>query len=168
MFPEHALWYERKMNSLDTNVEAQPLSLIRAKGLWTAKKYDEAAFTLLEAEEKGMMDDRILGTLVEYLRKYTTYDKKLLGKFNSQLDMTLHYCDVLIQRGSWRGYNQKGLIYSDRFPGDPSDKRKASEVYLEADSVGLATNPMYIGRILHWPDFPNRLNESHPWYEIAI
>lgn len=127
----------------------------------------KAIHTLLEAEKKGIKDDRILSQLIEYLRLLPNPNEELLGEFSDIDEMALYYSDILIQRGSPKGYYYKGLItwIGDdyrRTPADPHsflgpyknamntiltyfsrDRDRAISTWEEADRLGLAILSVY-------------------------
>lgn len=109
-----------------------------------AKTRDKALLLLLEAEEKGIRDDRILDALVDKLRYFKhTPCQEVLGRFKSKCKMMLHYCYVLIHRKSPKGYYHLGFIYSVGIDGIKPNKSKAVAVWKEADRVGLANTFIY-------------------------
>lgn len=104
---------------------------------------NKAILPLLEAENQGVKDDRILHTLINQLRYSSSpLSDEILGRFKNKGEMALHYCDVLIQRRSPKGYYLKGCIYWD---GElvPKDSTKAVSIWEEVDRLGLADSTTY-------------------------
>lgn len=102
-----------------------------------------AVLALLEAERKGLQDDRILDELVCDLSfNNTPFSDEVLGNFQNKVEMILHYCDVLVQRKSPGGYHLKGFLY---WIGDvvPKDQAKAVSIWEEADKLGLVGQNLY-------------------------
>lgn len=101
----------------------------------------EAVTVLLNAEERGIgaHDHQLLSILIDSLldEDYVP-NRTILGTFNNKWEMALHYCDVLIQRGSSVGYHSKATLYRYGNEDFPQDIRKAVEVWEEADKAGLA------------------------------
>lgn len=105
---------------------------------------DGLLIDLLEAEEKGLRDDRILLTVLDDFCMGDKYvpSEKILGNFKTRAEMALHYCEVLIKRQSPYGYYWKGLLY---LYGQvvPRNESKAVEIWEEADKLGMAHNEIY-------------------------
>lgn len=110
----------------------------------------EAILHLLDAEEDGvaMHDDRILGYVINGLVGNYTPDPRVLGAFQTKGEMALHYCDVLIRRGSSLGYQRKAEIYEKGQGGISQDISKAIAILEEADRVGLVISSLYIYRLI--------------------
>lgn len=136
-----------------------PAYLAKADLLWqgsrnTAADKDKAVLTLLEAEKKAMgeVDNVIIENIVSRLI-YTdhVYKPEVLGRFKNRGEMALHYCDVSIQRGSPKGYYEKGNLYICGRAGLPRDVDKAVSIWEEADRVGLADfNIYHYGLLRHY------------------
>lgn len=108
---------------------------------------DKAMMALLTAEDKGVKDDRILGKLLEsmYDVNVSVSDHVLTrGKFHSKEEMALYYCDVLIQRGSPKGYSWKAKILGEVTIDGQNGEADALGVLIDADNAGLATFSVYI------------------------
>lgn len=112
-----------------------------------------ALVSLLDAEQKGLgtKDDRILDKLIEVLvsdsRNVADIPRRF-RKFQSKAEMILHYCDVLIQRRSPRGYYQKGQFYCRtefyRLTELPDNQSiVAVSVWEEVGRLGLADYDTY-------------------------
>lgn len=107
---------------------------------------NRALLTLLDAEKKGVSvkDDRILEKLIlRLIDGLPRHSAQLLGEFKNVGELVLHYCDVLIQRGSHIGYRLKGEVYQYGHAGIAIDEAKAIAIWEEADKVGLATHYIY-------------------------
>lgn len=107
---------------------------------------DAAMLILLEAEKKGigMKDDRILEKLIARLRADGYQPSaRVLGTFQNQSQMALHYCDLLIQRKSPTGYQLKGVDARTFASRSHDDKLGLISLLEEADRVGLATSQTY-------------------------
>lgn len=119
--------------------------------LYTARGYAVFSFpetvmlSMLEAEERGVRDTSILNMLIDCLcvRQYRPSDT-VLGPFKNKMEMTLHYCDVLIERESPRGYYWKAYIHWSGINGQEIDQYKAVAVWQEADRLGLAGLDLFI------------------------
>lgn len=69
--------------------------------------------------------------------------EKVVGGFTTVGEMALYYCDILIARGSSRGYLHKGRIYCEGLAGVEKDEKKGMSIWHEADEVGLADYTVY-------------------------
>lgn len=103
----------------------------------TFASLDEGPLALVEAEKRGFEDDRILGELVSSLCEYDTPSKAVHKGFNDFGEMILHYCDVLIGRGSPHGHYFKGGVYWRGYHGITKDEAKAISIWEEGDRLGL-------------------------------
>lgn len=115
------------------------------------QKKDKAVLTLSEVEKKGLAlkDDRILLLAIKCLiEDNTNPNADVLGTFKSAGEMALHYCDVLISRGSPLGYYQKGRIYQYNEVNIPKDATKAVALWEEADRLGLADFDIYFNGLV--------------------
>lgn len=117
--------------------------------------YNNVIQLLLEAEKKGLgeKDDRIVDKLIGYICLYCNNQSDILHpslQFKSKAEMIVHYCDVLIQKGSPKGYNWKGVtstLNGGPFKTDISFNKIAIPIWEEADRVGSADFDTY--RQLH-------------------
>lgn len=116
-------------------------------GYGSPEKCHKVIATLLEAVETWGEDDRLLDLLIDRLctmhRTPSDTLDPLLSKFGSYGEAVMHYCDVLIQRGSPLGYLWKSDVYHEGKVGVPRDVSKAVSLYAEADRLGLATFDFY-------------------------
>lgn len=144
---------------------------------------DDVALTLLEAERKGLRDERNLIELIDCLcsRYYYNPSDKVLGNFKDRYKMALYYCDVLIDRGSPKGYLQKGRIYSGYYTNKLRDVQKAISVWEEADRAGLAEVTaysdaktglvyvyMYVCLLVFWPSHGSCISYTYSYVYIHI
>lgn len=131
------------------NLEYIPVFLYRTDILCSLPPgaLDRTVQLLLEAEEHslGRKDDRVLDKVIETVDEEEPVDRNLrhpVLHFKSKAIMILHYCDVLIQRRSPRGYFWKGMIYSRGLRSLPGPSA-AVAVWEEADKAGLADHSIY-------------------------
>lgn len=138
---------------------------------------NKATLILLEAERKGLNDDRILNYLIYDLRHFNEAPSaKILGRFPDRYAMALHYCDVLILRKSSYGYSLKGDIYWSGDTEIPKDEAKAVSIWNEADRHGFADHHIYCG-INSGLSYAHRYTFSHSpvfyplgllcWYKLT-
>lgn len=136
--------------------------LVHSHSRWTGNAHvapdrDICVQLALQAEEKGMRDDRILNMLLCRLRiRSYSPDSQVLGKFKNRKEMALHYCDVLIDRKSPRGYLRKADFYCHGYADVPTDFYKALSLWEDADRLGLA----------HWDTYFKFLDEA--WYAFSL
>lgn len=106
---------------------------------------DKSLLLLVEAEEKavGVKDDLIIKEIFVRLSIHHDFKPETLGRFRNKGEMSLHYCDILIERGSPSGYYFKGSLYAYGRDGLPEDEAKAVSIWEEADRVGLADYRIY-------------------------
>lgn len=98
---------------------------------------------LFEAEQKGMVEARILDKIIYALCSTYEPSQEMLGKFTTKMDMILHYCDLLIQHKSPLGYIRKGDLYLHGLGGIKKDVQQAITTWMEADTMGLASIEIY-------------------------
>lgn len=109
---------------------------------------DKAVALLLEAEEKGIKDERIYALIVtSLLDKSYTPSPSILGNHASQGTMALYYADMLIQSGSQLGYIVKGDVYYQGVSGVPRDLGKAMEIWEEGHKLGLIDLKTYTDKM---------------------
>lgn len=124
---------------------------------------DQGIQVLLDAEKQCAEEkyDRILGSLVYYLgdNAYTP-SAQVLGQFKSKLDMALHYCDILIQRGLPTGYQVKADIYLSGQCGMRKDKAKGMAIWEEAAKAGLADGLAYTVHLIPGFTYVDHLTSS--------
>lgn len=146
------------------DLEYPPASVKLSKRYWDGYRTvtndeDKSIIAALKAEESGMArkDERILANLLWNLtstRPYTP-NAEILGAFKSKIEMILHFCDVLTQRGSSVGHTLKGFMYFWGDPGLQADEAKALSIWEEADtdSVGLASTAVYLLGFCHFYEY---------------
>lgn len=98
----------------------------------------------LQAEEKGIKDDRIIDNLITRLIVSIVLPlPTTLGKFRIECASVFGYCDILIERKSPRGYDQKGQLYYWGSRVGPAEKAKGLAIWEEADRLELAGWTVY-------------------------
>lgn len=109
--------------------------------------------SLLEADKKGMSmkDDRWLSLVIDHIRMTRRKPGVEVARtFATTCEMVVHYCDILISRGSSLGYYQKASLYRYGYESIAQDKAKAVSMWEEADRLGLANRDVYIDLALSY------------------
>lgn len=156
-----AMAYYKKAAALKDTEAYDRICQLWFKGWGTNRPNNEQRIlTLVEAIKDGQLgrdgdddDDYLLVSLVNDISNNSIFcviPPHVYHPFKSQQEMILHYLAMLTQGKSYQGYHSAGTLYWNGCERHsvPKDQKKALEIWLEADKLGIADSITYSTRIV--------------------